>query len=248
MKRIIPFVLLFALLSACSKGDGVDDLIPVYDPDCYPHQNDSTKQEEPTVTTISKFSYMGTWMVDGVKCDTAEVSLTIKNHTEFSVAFSNFPYKAIMAKFLPEIKYTKITANLGLAGYISDEEAFFNKIVYYKLGLWECINGGIPYRFLGKSDKISYLEVKAGEESGKRFIPFVVTMESGELMAVVLTIAPTESPTVFELGGTLSIVLTITHIETIENGDVESIVNGVSQIKKLESAMQVKLTTFTRTN
>jgi hypothetical protein len=73
-------------------------------------------------------------------------------------------------------------------------------------------------------------------------------MESGELMAVVLTIAPTESPTVFELGGTLSIVLTITHIETIENGDVESIVNGVSQIKKLEPAMQVKLTTFTRTN
>jgi hypothetical protein len=73
-------------------------------------------------------------------------------------------------------------------------------------------------------------------------------MESGELMAVVLTIAPTESPTVFELGGTLSIVLTITHVETIENGDVESIVNGVSQIKKLEPAMQVKLTTFTRTN
>jgi hypothetical protein len=81
--------------------------------------------------------------------------------------------------------------------------------------------------------------MKIGTTYGAMYIPFVVTKDDGTIIAVVLTVAATESIALLERNGaSFSSILTITQIETIIDGQTES--------KTLSPAMQLKFTSTER--
>jgi hypothetical protein len=71
------------------------------------------------------------------------------------------------------------------------------------------------------------------------YLPFVVTKDDGTLMAVVLTIAPTESTALLDRSGaSFTNILTVTQIETI--------IDGQKEIQTLNPTMQLKFTSIER--
>lgn len=250
MKRIFPFVLLFALLSACSKGDGEDDLIPVYDPDCYPHQNDSTGNNSTTHQNDStkpqgnsniSYVFKGVWMVDDIMADTVEASYSFI-HGSHSISFHAFPYKAILSKELPDIKVSKITYYPIFDGtLLSEEDNLFLLTIRTNGDNANCIlaDVAIPYFCIGNTIQMFYLELIESPLYGTFSLPFVVTKDDGTYTSVVLTIAPNASRAVVDPNGTsLSSIFTVTQIETIENGE--------SKKKHLDPVMKLKFTSIER--
>ena len=231
MKRVFPIAILFTLLIACSKGDGVDDYPPVNTPEDSTHQNDSTIDYGPIKAS---YHFDGIWMIDEIMGDTLEARLTVRGEDKYCfISFYGLPYESIMKKVSPETKVKwidQIFRGWQAIGKLWDE-------IYKRCSIDEIIKpyDERPFRCIGLSDNAVYMELMESEKYGKRHLPFIVIDKNENLMGVILTITPTESIAVMDRNGaSLSCVLSVTQIETI--------VNGESQIKNLNPAMQLKYT------
>ena len=228
MKRLFPFSIIIAvLLSACS-------------PDNEGYMT-SNPEDNPTISIPTlDCKFKGVWTVDGVKADTLEVEVTT-NQNDCCMGFYGFPYKAIVNQVLPNIKVAKITTELPLGVSLSaDEQLLLETIVNHGNGN-NCIESykATSYRCIGISDNTIYLEMKIGTTYSAMYLPFVVTKDDGNMIAIVLSVVPTESTALLEISGaSFSSILTVTQIETITNGQTET--------KALSPAMQLKFTSIER--
>ena len=227
MKRLFALtIIIAALLSACSPIG--EDLMP------------GAPEETPAISTPTlNCNFKGIWTVNGIMADTLEVEAFTKP-SECYLAFYGFPYKTIAGQALPDVKVAKITTSLPLGVILSAEERLLLETIVNHDGN-NCIEAykSIPYRCIGISDNTIYLEMKIGTTYGAMYIPFVVTKDDGTIIAVVLTVAATESIALLERNGaSFSSILTMTQIETIIDGQTES--------KTLSPAMQLKFTSTER--
>lgn len=226
MKRLFPLTIIIAtLLSACSLGG---DMI------------ESDPHAVPTDQPALDYTFRGVWTVDDNKGDEAYSRAVVDFKGQNLISCGTYPYATIMEALFPEVKVAKICAVSSESTTPSPEEALWEQTVTNH-GTDLCLKPtlGVPYRCIGVSDQSIYLEMMPSVTYGILYLPFVVTKDDGTLMAAVLTIAPTESTALLDKSGvSLSNRLTVTQIETI--------IDGQSETKRLNPTMQLKFTSIER--
>nr|AGH14089.1 hypothetical protein [Prevotella sp. Sc00044] len=226
MKRLFPLLIVLATLLSCNPGS--DEL------------NAGNQQLNPTEVPTLDYSFKGVWTVDNVKGDETYTRVATNYMGNNYVACEAYPFAAIMDKFLPEVKVAKFTANAPYGSTPSaEEELWMQTMMNHDSN--RCLESflAVPYRCIGYSEQSIYLEMMPSVTYGTIYLPFVVTKEDGTLMAVVLTIAPTESTALLDRNGTsFTNILTVTQIETI--------IDGQSEVKTLSPMMQLKFTSIER--
>lgn len=226
MKRILPFFIVLATLMSCSISE---DKLDIGNP-----------QLEPSNQPTLDYTFKGVWTVDGIKGNETYARTLIDFKGSNYVACDEYPYAAIMEKFLPEVKVAKLSAEAPYGTTPTpEEELWMQTLIDYRNG--SCLEStlAVPYRIIGISDLSFYLEMMPSETYGTIYLPFIVTKDDGTLMAVVLTIAPTESTALLDRSGaSFTNILTVTQIETIIDGQKES--------KTLNPTMQLKFTSIER--
>jgi hypothetical protein len=227
MKRLFPLTIIIAvLLSACSPGD---DVLNTGDP-----------QLDPSDQPSLDYTFKGVWMVDDIKDAEAYSRAIIGFKGENLISSGTYPYATIMEELFPEVKVAKICNTSSESATPSPEEALWEQTVMSH-GTDLCLMPtlGVPYRCIGVSDQSIYLEMMPSITYGILYLPFVVTKDDGTLMTVVLTIAPTQSTALLDKSGaSLSNRLTVTQVETI--------IDGQSETKRLNPTMQLRFTSIER--
>jgi hypothetical protein len=227
MKRLFPLTIIIAvLLSACSPGD---DVLNTGDP-----------QLDPSDQPSLDYTFKGVWTVDDIKGDEAYSRALIGFKGQNLISCGTYPYATIMEELFPEVKVAKICNTSSESATPSPEEALWEQTVMSH-GTDLCLMPtlGVPYRCIGVSDQSIYLEMMPSITYGILYLPFVVTKDDGTLMTVVLTIAPTESTALLDKSGvSLSNRLTVTQVETI--------IDGQSETKRLNPTMQLRFTSIER--
>lgn len=225
MKRIFPLtIIIAALLSACSPGG---DWLNYEDP----------KIEYSDLPSLD-YTFKGVWTVDDIKGDETYSRILIDFKSENLISCGTFPYATIMEALFPEVKVAKICDNSAESGTPSPEEDLWEQTVMsHGTNLCLMSSLGIPYRCIGISEQSIYLEMKPDMTYGILYLPFVITKDNGTLMAVMLTVAPTESTALLDRdGASFSNRLTVTQVETI--------IDGQSEIKRLNPTMQLRFTSI----
>ena len=227
MKRLFPLTIIIAvLLSACSPGG---DVLNTGDP-----------QLDPSDQPSLDYTFRGVWTVDDIKGDEAYSRTVIGFKGKDLISSGTYPYATIMEELFPEVKVAKICNTSSESATPSPEEALWEQTVMSH-GTDLCLMPtlGVPYRCIGVSDQSIYLEMMPSITYGILYLPFVVTKDDGTLMTVVLTIAPTESTALLDKSGaSLSNRLTVTQVETI--------IDGQSETKRLTPTMQLRFTSIER--
>lgn len=186
------------------------------------------------------YTFRGVWTVDDIKGDEAYSRAIIGFKGKDLISSGTYPYATIMEELFPEVKVAKICNTSSESATPSPEEALWEQTVM-SLGTDLCLMPtlGVPYRCIGVSDQSIYLEMMPSITYGILYLPFVVTKDDGTLMTVVLTIAPTESTALLDKSGaSLSNRLTVTQVETI--------IDGQSETKRLNPTMQLRFTSIER--
>lgn len=226
MKRLFPLLIVLATLLSCSPGG--DEL------------NAGNPYIEPSDQPSLDYTFRGVWMVDNVKGNETYIRTVLGFKGEDYIACKDYPYAAIMEKFLPEIKVAKLSAEAPYGNTPTpEEELWMQTLIDYRNG--SCLESflAVPYRCIGISDQSVYLEMVPSVTYGTIYLPFIVTKDDGTLMAVVLTIAPTESTALLDRSGaSFTNILTVTQIETI--------IDGQKETKPLSPTMQLKFTSIER--
>ena len=226
MKQIFPLFIVLVTLLSCSPGG---DVLNTGDP-----------QLDPSDQPSLDYTFKGVWMVDNVKGNETYIRTVLGFKGENYVACADYPYAAIMEKFLPEVKVVKLSAEAPYGNTPTpEEELWMQTLIDYRNG--SCLEStlAVPYRIIGISDLSFYLEMMPSETYSTIYLPFIVTKDDGTLMAVVLTIAPTESTALLDRSGaSFTNILTVTQIETIIDGQKES--------RTLNPSMQLKFTSIER--
>lgn len=224
MKRILPFFIVLATLMSCSISE---DKLDIGNP-----------QLEPSNQPTLDYTFKGVWTVDGIKGNETYARTVIDFKGSNYVACATFPFAAIMEKLLPEVKVAKISDSAPVGSTpTAEEELWIQTLIDH--GSNRCLesNLAVSYRCIGMSEQSIYLEMMPDVTYGTLCLPFVVTKDDGTLMAVVLTIAPTESTALLDwTGASFTNILTVTQIETIIDGQKES--------KTLNPTMQLKFTSI----
>lgn len=210
MKRILPFLIVLVTLLSCS--DGTDELI----------SNDPGV--EPGNQPALDYTFRGVWTVDDIKGNETYARTLIDFKGSNYVACATFPFAAIMEKLLPEVKVVKISDSAPSSVTPTPEEELWIQTLMDH-GSDRCLeaNLGVPYRCIGLSEQSIYLEMMPNVTYGTLYLPFIVTKDDGKLMAVVLTIAPTQSTALLDkAGASFSSRLAVTQIETVTDGQSET--------------------------
>lgn len=231
---------LAAGLTACSKDDEDEDEIQLY-------------------FQYLERSFRGVWTVDDVKADTTDVWIEIDNNRPNKyysnyVAYWGFPYKAIINKIKPDIKIAQILhwRNMPLDTVSVTNQLFdFMIQTISKRGGDSRIEEGNnpiasimvntslnPYRNVGVSGSTLYFELRPPYETVPvLFLPFIVITDGGEIYGVIATVSYSNSTAVLDLiGETFSSTLTLSQVEIIKDGDM--------QTKTLSPEMRLKYTSF----
>ena len=210
MKQILPFFIALVTLLSCS--DGADELI----------SNDPGV--EPGNQPALDYTFRGVWTVDDIKGNETYARTLIDFKGSNYVACATFPFAAIMEKLLPEVKVAKISDSAPSSVTPTPEEELWIQTLMDH-GSDRCLeaNLGVPYRCIGLSEQSIYLEMMPNVTYGTLYLPFIVTKDDGKLMAVVLTIAPTQSTALLDkAGASFSSRLAVTQIETVTDGQSET--------------------------
>lgn len=210
MKRILPFFIALVTLLSCS--DGTDELI----------SNDPSV--EPGNQPALDYTFRGVWTVDDIKGNETYARTLIDFKGSNYIACATFPFAAIMEKLLPEVKVAKISDSAPSSVTPTPEEELWIQTLMDH-GSDRCLeaNLGVPYRCIGLSEQSIYLEMMPNVTYGTLYLPFIVTKDDGKLMAVVLTIAPTQSTALLDkAGASFSSRLAVTQIETVTDGQSET--------------------------
>ena len=210
MKRILPFFIVLATLMSCSISE---DKLDIGNP-----------QLEPGNQPALDYTFRGVWTVDDIKGNETYARTLIDFKGSNYVACATFPFAAIMEKLLPEVKVAKISDSAPSSVTPTPEEELWIQTLMDH-GSDRCLeaNLGVPYRCIGLSEQSIYLEMMPNVTYGTLYLPFIVTKDDGKLMAVVLTIAPTQSTALLDkAGASFSSRLAVTQIETVTDGQSET--------------------------
>lgn len=226
MKRILPFFIVLATLMSCSISEDELDF--------------GNPQLEPSNQPALDYSFKGVWTVDDIKGIETYARTLIDFKGSNYVSYETFPFTAIMEKLLPEVKVSQISNSAPSSSTPTPEEELWIQTLMNH-GSERCLdsNLAVPYRCIGISELSIYLEMMPNVTYGTLYLPFIVTKDDGKLMAVVLTIAPTESTALLDrTGASFSSRLTVTQIETV--------INGQSETRTLNPIIQLNFTSIER--
>ena len=226
MKRILPFFIVLVTLMSCSISE--DELIS------------GDPQLEPSNQPALDYTFKGVWTVDDIKGIETYARTLIDFKGSNYVACATFPFAAIMEQLLPDVKVAKISDSAPSSSTPTPEEELWIQTLMDH-GSDRCLeaNLAVPYRCIGLSEQSIYLEMMPNVTYGTLYLPFIVTKDDGKLMAVVLTVAPTQSTALLDkAGASFSSRLTVTQIETI--------VDGQSETRTLNPTMQLNFTSIER--
>lgn len=181
LESALMMVLAAGVMSCSKDHDYYDESISEYKPD------------NPSVTL--SYSYRGVWAVDGVIADTVNVDVCVNPETETEnknlVAFSGFPYRAIVSKVASEVNVTEITDSMH-----------------------------IGCRCIGISETAIYLELFPGRDVSDLYLPFTLTTDKGEVFSVTATLVPSWSTATVNIRGeSFTTILTVSQVEMVLNGE-----------------------------
>ena len=250
LKRIMPLVLLVltALVMGCGKEEGGEaesqygkktneGLVKKDTTEVEKKKNDTIPSN-----TIPKLTcyFRGVWSVDGVSVDTLNVEASTSDSRNI-LAFDGFPYRTLVKEVAPQVKVTKITNDIPTGATLHDEDSLYFQ-TYKKCGNnQDCLEAffGYDYRCIGVSASGIYLELPPGQNHTVRYLPFVVTTDQGNYFPVIVSVVPDKSTAVLDIKGkSFSCVLTISQIESQENGE--------QVIKKYDPELKLKFTSIYR--
>ena len=247
LKRIMPLVLLAltALVMGCGKEEGGEGESQ------YGEENNGLFPKDtsllhrigfdnpPTIPQLN-CSFRGVWSVDDVSTDTLDVQVST-SYSENYVAFYGFPYKTMIKEVAPQVKVTKITNDIPTGATLHDEDSLYFQ-TYKKCGNnQDCLEAffGYDYRCIGVSANGIYLELPPGQNHTIRYLFFVVTTDQGNYFPIIASVVPSQTTAILDTKGeTFSCVLTISQIESQENGE--------KVIKKYSPGLRLKYTSIKR--
>ena len=247
LKRIMPLVLLVltALVMGCGKEEGGEGESQYGEKNngLFPKDTSLLHRIDfdnlPTIPQLN-CSFRGVWSVDDVSTDTLDVQVST-SYSENYVAFYGFPYKTMIKEVAPQVKVTKITNDIPTGATLHDEDSLYFQ-TYKKCGNnQDCLEAffGYDYRCIGVSASGIYLELPPGQNHTVRYLPFVVTTDQGNYFPVIVSVVPDKSTAVLDIKGeSFSCVLTISQIESQENGE--------KVIKKYSPGLRLKYTSIKR--
>ena len=247
LKRIMPLVLLVltALVMGCGKEEGGEGESQYGEKNngLFPKDTSLLHRIDfdnlPTIPQLN-CSFRGVWSVDDVSTDTLDVQVST-SYSENYVAFYGFPYKTMIKEVAPQVKVTKITNDIPTGATLHDEDSLYFQ-TYKKCGNnQDCLEAffGYDYRCIGVSANGIYLELPPGQNHTVRYLPFVVTTDQGNYFPVIASVVPDKSTAVLDIKGeSFSCVLTISQIESQENGE--------KVIKKYSPGLRLKYTSIKR--
>lgn len=247
LKRIMPLVLLVltALVMGCGKEEGGEGESQYGEKNngLFPKDTSLLHRIDfdnlPTIPQLN-CSFRGVWSVDDVSTDTLDVQVST-SYSENYVAFYGFPYKTMIKEVAPQVKVTKITNDIPTGATLHDEDSLYFQ-TYKKCGNnQDCLEAffGYDYRCIGVSANGIYLELPPGQNHTIRYLFFVVTTDQGNYFPIIASVVPSQTTAIIDTKGeTFSCVLTISQIESQENGE--------KVIKKYSPGLRLKYTSIKR--
>lgn len=247
LKRIMPLVLLAltALVMGCGKEEGGEGESQYGEKNngLFPKDTSLLHRIDfdnlPTIPQLN-CSFRGVWSVDDVSTDTLDVQVST-SYSENYVAFYGFPYKTMIKEVAPQVKVTKITNDIPTGATLHDEDSLYFQ-TYKKCGNnQDCLEAffGYDYRCIGVSANGIYLELPPGQNHTIRYLFFVVTTDQGNYFPIIASVVPSQTTAILDTKGeTFSCVLTISQIESQENGE--------KVIKKYSPGLRLKYTSIKR--
>lgn len=247
LKRIMPLVLLAltALVMGCGKEEGGEGESQYGEKNNGLFPKDTSLlhrigfDNPPTIPQLN-CSFRGVWSVDDVSTDTLDVQVST-SYSENYVAFYGFPYKTMIKEVAPQVKVTKITNDIPTGATLHDEDSLYFQ-TYKKCGNnQDCLEAffGYDYRCIGVSANGIYLELPPGQNHTIRYLFFVVTTDQGNYFPIIASVVPSQTTAILDTKGeTFSCVLTISQIESQENGE--------KVIKKYSPGLRLKYTSIKR--
>lgn len=247
LKRIMPLVLLVltALVMGCGKEEGgeAESQYGEKNNGLFPKDTSLLHRiyfdNPPTIPQLN-CSFRGVWSVDDVSTDTLDVQVST-SYSENYVAFYGFPYKTMIKEVAPQVKVTKITNDRPTGVTLHDEDSLYFQ-TYKKCGNnQDCLEAffGYDYRCIGVSANGIYLELPPGQNHTIRYLFFVVTTDQGNYFPIIASVVPSQTTAILDTKGeTFSCVLTISQIESQENGE--------KVIKKYSPGLRLKYTSIKR--
>lgn len=247
LKRIMPLVLLVltALVMGCGKEEGgeAESQYGEKNNGLFPKDTSLLHRIDfdnpPTIPQLN-CSFRGVWSVDDVSTDTLDVQVST-SYSENYVAFYGFPYKTMIKEVAPQVKVTKITNDMITGATLHDEDSLYFQTLKKCGNNQDCLEAffGYDYRCIGVSANGIYLELPPGQNHTIRYLPFVVTTDQGNYFPVIVSVVPDKSTAVLDIKGkSFSCVLTISQIESQENGE--------QVIKKYDPELKLKFTSIYR--
>lgn len=247
LKRIMPLVLLVltALVMGCGKEEGGEGESQYGEKNngLFPKDTSLLHRIDfdnlPTIPQLN-CSFRGVWSVDDVSTDTLDVQVST-SYSENYVAFYGFPYKTMIKEVAPQVKVTKITNDMITGATLHDEDSLYFQTLKKCGNNQDCLAAffGYDYRCIGVSASGIYLELPPGQNHTVRYLPFVVTTDQGNYFPVIASVVPDKSTAVLDIKGeSFSCVLTISQIESQENGE--------KVIKKYSPGLRLKYTSIKR--
>ena len=247
LKRIMPLVLLAltALVMGCGKEEGGEGESQYGEKNngLFPKDTSLLHRIDfdnlPTIPQLN-CSFRGVWSVDDVSTDTLDVQVST-SYSENYVAFYGFPYKTMIKEVAPQVKVTKITNDIPTGATLHDEDSLYFQ-TYKKCGNnQDCLEAffGYDYRCIGVSANGIYLELPPGQNHTIRYLFFAVTTDQGNYFPIIASVVPSQTTAILDTKGeTFSCVLTISQIESQENGE--------KVIKKYSPGLRLKYTSIKR--
>ena len=204
-------------------------------------------------------SFRGVWTVDDVKADTTDVWIEIDNNRPNKyyknyVAYSGFPYKAIISNIYPNIKISQILHWMNMLLDNGDGvKLLFDSMIQtisVRAGNSRTEGGNNPiasvmintrlnpYRNVGVSGSTLYFELRPPFETVPVvFLPFIVITDQGDTIGVIATVSYSNSTAILDvIGDTFSSTITLSQVEIIKDGE--------TQLKTLSPEMRLKYTSF----
>jgi hypothetical protein len=250
LKRIMPLVLLVltALVMGCGKEEGGEaesqygkktneGLVKKDTTEVEKKKNDTIPSN-----TIPKLTcyFRGVWSVDGVSVDTLNVEASTSDSRNI-LAFYGFPYRTLVKEVAPQVKVTKITNDIPTGATLHDEDSLYFQTLKNLDFKYDFIEASIGeyFRCIGISDSGIYLELYPKRIYAVSYLLFVVTTDQGNYFPVIVSVVPDKSTAVLDIKGkSFSCVLTISQIESQENGE--------QVIKKYDPELKLKFTSIYR--
>ncbi len=247
LKRIMPLVLLVltALVMGCGKEEGgeAESQYEKTNNGLFPKDTSLLHRIDfdnpPTIPQLN-CSFRGVWSVDDVSTDTLDVQVST-SYSENYVAFYGFPYKTMIKEVAPQVKVTKITNDIPVGVTLHDEDSLYFQTLKNLDFKYDFIEAGIGeyFRCIGISDSGIYLELYPKRIYAVSYLPFVVTTDQGNYFPIIASVVPSQTTAILDTKGeTFSCVLTISQIESQENGE--------KVVKKYSPGLRLKYTSIKR--